>query len=204
MFRCVRVAGHHVRPARIAGRERPQDVTHGTDDVCLDLAQARERGDPVFVALRQPAAHLGNVRVEEARELHSLFRGLADEAGCSGHSVREHVRSEAAGFGRSSCAAVQRGRQAAFGVRERNEDLIRFAARFRDSTEGLFELVFTELDLERAHDGYRDDCRARQHLLGFHERRKVDSRHPVAQAKRLLTRLDRLPVILAWPAPQLH
>src|SRR5207247_8565750 len=98
----------------------------------------------------------------------------------------------------------KRGRQAALGVSERNEDLILLATRFRDPAEGLFELVFAELDLERAHDGYRDDRRTGQHLLGIHERRKVDSRHAVAQSKHLLARLDRLPVVLARPAPQLH
>ena len=139
-----------------------------------------------------------------ARELHGLFRGLANEAGCSGHSVRDHIRSKAAGLGGSSCAAIEGGRQAALGVREWNEDPILLAARFRHPSEGLFELVLTELDLQRANDGHRDDCGAGQHLLGVDERRQVDSRHAVAQSKRLLPRLDRPGVILARPTPQLH
>src|SRR5205809_861783 len=114
-------------------RELEQVVDCGAEDTShLDLAQARERGDPFFAALRQPATHLRNVCVEKARELHSVLGGLANEAGCSGHSVPEHVRSEAAGLGSSSCAAIERGRQAALGVSEWNKDLIAFAARFRD------------------------------------------------------------------------
>ena len=42
----------------------------------------------------EAALHLGDVRVEESRKLHGLLRRLADKAGCSGDSVREHVRSE--------------------------------------------------------------------------------------------------------------
>jgi hypothetical protein len=87
---------------------------------------------------------------------------------------------------------------------EWNEDPILFAARFGHPSKGLFELVLTELDLQRAHDGHRDDSRAGQHLLSVDERREVDSRHAVAESKRLLPGLDRPGVILPRPTPQLH
>ena len=170
----------------------------------LDFAQAREPRDPVFVPLRQPAAHLRNVGIEEAGQVDSLLGGLADKAGCSGHSVPEHICPKAAGLGRRSCTPVERGREAALGVRQRYEDLIRLTARFGHTAERLLELVLAELDLERAHHRHRDHGRAGQHLLRIYERRKVDSRHPVAQPKRLLASLDRPRVVLAWPTPELH
>src|SRR5919201_949770 len=76
----IRVARHHVRTARVTGRERPHDVAQRADDVRLDLAQPRVAGDPFLVALVQPTPHLGDVRVEEAREPHRLLRIATDEA----------------------------------------------------------------------------------------------------------------------------
>ena len=122
----------------------------------LDFAQPREPGDPRLLSLREPAAHLRDVRIEEAGELHGLLRRLADEAGCSGDSVREHVRSEPAGLRGSACAAIERRGQAALRVRERHEDLLLFATRLGDAAEGLLELVLAELELDRPDDGHRE------------------------------------------------
>ena len=65
-------------------------------------------------------------------------------------------------------------------MRERNEHLGGGAAGFGDAAEGLFELVFAELDLQGTDDGHRNDRSAGQHLLRGDERREIDLRHAVA------------------------
>ena len=74
---------------------------------------------------------------------------LADEAGCSGDSVGNHVRSAAARLRDRLRAALHRGGQPALGVGERNDDLLLRPAGL-DDLAVLRELVLAERDARAA------------------------------------------------------
>src|SRR5207249_6442855 len=112
----------------------------------LDLTQLRKRRDPVVLTLGEPAAHLCNVRVEEARQRHGLLCGPADEAGSPRDPVGEDVGAESSRLCRSPGAAIERGGKPALRVAEGDEDLFAAAARLAHAAEGLLELVLTEFD----------------------------------------------------------
>ena len=195
----VRVPGHHVRPARITGRERPHDVAKRADDVRLDLAQPGVARDPLLVALGQPAPHLGDVRVEEAGELDRVLGGAAHEARRPRHAVLQHPRAKAARLRRRPRTAVERRGQAALGVREWDVDLVVRTSRLGHAPERLLELVVAQLEHQRPDDGDRNHRRAREHLVCGRERREVDRRHVAVQSQCLLPRPDRLRIVLAGP-----
>ena len=164
----VRVAGHHVRPAGVAGRPRPHDVAHRADDVRLDLAQLRE-GRQARIGARpvgEPAAHL-RARAPRGSATSVTASPVEPQTKHDARVIRSrtHVRAEAARLGGRPGAAVERRRQPALGVRERDEDLLLRAAGLRQPAERLLELVLAELDRERADDRHRDQRRAGQHLL---------------------------------------
>ncbi len=200
----VRVAGHHVRPARVPGRERPEDVAHGADDVSLDLAQLRVGRDPPLRPVGEPAPHLRDVRVEEAGEPDRLVGRLADEAGCSGDAVAEHVRSEAAGLGRGARPPVERRGEPALRVRQGDVDLVAGTPPLGDPPERLLELVVAEVDVQRADDRHRDDRGSGQHLVRVLEGCEVDRRDLAVQPQRLLAGADRVRVVLARPPLHVH
>ena len=89
-------------------------------------------------------------------------------------------------------------------MRERNEHLGGGAAGLGDAAEGLFELVFAELDLQGTDDRHRNDRGAGQHLLRSDERREIDLRHAVAESQCFLAGVDRFGVVLPRPALHLH
>src|SRR5439155_7997081 len=124
---------------------------------------------------------------------------VADEARGTRDAVAEDERAESPGLGRSASAAIERSRQAAFRVGERDEYLLARSARFADTPERLLELVLPELDLERPDDRHGNDRSAGQHLLRVHVGRQVDSGDAAVEAERLLARLDRSSVVLARP-----
>ena len=98
----VAVAGHHVRPDRVAGRPRPEHVAHRPDDVRLHLAQLRvprERTDRLAPASQ---SRIGvELAFEPARERDRLGGRRADEAAARVIAVVEHVRAESARLGRA-------------------------------------------------------------------------------------------------------
>src|SRR5207253_1245859 len=60
------------------------------------------------------------------------------------------------------------------------------------------------VDVEGTDDGDRDDRGTGQHLVRRRERRQVDRGHVAVEVERLLAGPDRLRVVLARPALQLH
>ena len=141
----------------------------------LDLAQLRVlrerriRLDP----LRKPAPHLGDVGVEEARERYRLFGRAADEAGGSRDPVAEHEGLEPARLRNGARAAVERGREPALGVRERNVDAVGAAPCLDEPPERLLELVLTDLDVDGADHGDRNHRDAGDRLLRLRERGQI-------------------------------
>ena len=121
----VRVAGHHVRPDGVAGREAPEDVAHRPDDVRLRLAQHR--------VLRQ----LRDVRARAAtrasrRRCSSIQRASASASPASWQtkhdarvirSATTYVRKPPDSATAFAPRCTRRG-QAALGVRERDDDLL--------------------------------------------------------------------------------
>ena len=162
----VRVAGHHVRADGVAGRQAPEDVAHRPDDVRLHLAQ-----DGVARELRRCRRRAANSRIsatcslDPARERQRIPRVVADEARRARDAVRDDVRAERRPTPRPPCAALHRRGQPAFGVRERNGDLLGGAAGL-DDVAVLGELVLAERDLQ-LRDRDRDHGDARHRLRGL-------------------------------------
>src|SRR6266516_4166276 len=167
----VGVASHHVRPAGVAGRERPHHVAHRADDVRLDLAQLRVLGETRLRldAPREPAAHLCDVRVEDARKRDGLVGGVADEARGARDPVAQDVGSEAARLRGSPCTAEERRREPSLGVRERNIDVLPGASDLAHLSDRLLELVFADRDRKRTDHRDGDHGHTGQRVLRFYE-----------------------------------
>src|SRR6266516_3928269 len=205
----VGVASHHVRPAGVAGRERPHHVAHRPDDMRLDLAQLRVLGESRLRldALREPAAHLCDVSVEEARERDGLLGRAADEARGARDPVAQDVGAEAARLRGGSGTAEERRRESSFGVRERNVDVLLGASDLHHLSDRLLELVFTDRDRKRADHRDGDHGHPGQRLLRFREGFEVVREHLAVVGQRpqlVLAGLDRLGIVLPRPASQFH
>ena len=76
----VAVAGHHVRPAGVAGRPGPEDVAHRPDDVRLHLAQLRPLRERRVVERGQERAKVVERVVEPPCKLHSSLQCLCKQS----------------------------------------------------------------------------------------------------------------------------
>ena len=173
----VRVAGHHVRPDRVAGRPAPEDVTHRADDVRLHLAQTRELRERRVVLCGDPVLHRRELIRDPLGELDRVGGARADEARGARDPVGEDVGAEAARLRDGQRPALHRGGQPALGVRERDEDGVPRASGLDHLAAGLLQLVLAELELDRADDRDRGHGDAGQHLLRARERLEVEPRH---------------------------
>src|SRR5215213_2131517 len=204
----VAVPRDHVEADRVAGRERVEHVTDRADHVRLDLPQLRVARAPREVRLLEPVPHPFELAVDPAAERHCARDVVEEERRCARHAVADDVRPEAARLARCTRAAIERDRQPALGVGERDVHRLARAPTLDDVSRRLDELVRTELDVERAdhRDGHDGD--ARERLGGARPGLEVVPEDAAAvpdeRPQRVLARADRVGVVLAWPAPELH
>ena len=198
----VAVASHHVRPAGVAGRPRPEHVTHRPDDVRLHLAELRPFREATGRRAQRGRSAGRRGALQPSCKSDGIFGVLANKARCTRHSVVQHICSEPTGGRRSLHPTRHRGGETALGVRQRHEDLLLRAAGLRSVPVGLLELVGAELDDERTDDRDRDHGGAGVRLLRAAPGFVVESEGLVADdvADRFAPRRDRLRVVLARQA----
>src|SRR4029077_13154741 len=147
------------------------------------------------VGLAEEVTHRRHLLLDPLRELERVARALADKAGCSGDSVCDHIRSATAGLRDRLRAALHGGRQPAFRVRERHDDLLVGAARL-DDLAVLRQLVLAQRDPQLSNRD-RDRDEAGHRLRGLCPPSKVD----LGQSERILARAHRIGIVLprqAW------
>ena len=179
-------------------------MAHRAEDVRLRLPEPRVRRAGGIVQRVEPSPHRIQLVLDPARERDRLARVPAHEAGRARDPVREHERAEAARLGRGTRATVERVREPALGVRQRDVDLLLGAAPFLDPPVGLGQRVLAERDQERPHDRHRRHRHACQRLLRGGKRREVVRGDLAVEPERLLPGADRRRIVLPWPALDGH
>ena len=203
----VGVAGHHVRPAGIAGRERPHDVAERPGDVGLDLAQLRVARDPVLVARRRASRASSEARPRSSARAPRRPRS----------SGRRTPRRESSGRGGPRCESRPTRRPPAPRGRASPRAILRCARagrrprrsarpRFDERAVRLGQLVVAERDRERPDDGGRDHRNAGERLLRLDPWRQVllEDLGVDSTVERRLSRRDRVGIVLARPFPEFH
>jgi hypothetical protein len=172
----------------------------------FNLPQLRVARDPFVVASSEPVTHLRELSLDPTAERRGVLGRAASESRGSRHPVAEDLRAEASRLGGCPRATVERVRQRALRVRERDVDLVGGAAGFDEVAFGLGQLVVAERDRQRPDHRGRDHRDARQRLLRFYPRRQVllEDLGIDPPVERRLARLDRVRIVLAGPFAKLH
>ena len=156
-----------------AGSARPRATSRIGSTLALDPAGERDR-------LRR----VGADRSTHARVIRSC----------------EDVRAEAAGLAAAFDPAVHRGRQPAFGVRERHVDGLLCTRRLRAPSPCVVELVLAELDIDAATTETGITATPVNASAAFANGSRSMDVTSAVQPERLLACADRLGVVLARPA----